>query len=241
MPKQGDAVITELAVLATTPDPSGARIEAKVHNLTDAEIPEDALTIALSAQARSGQTQSEASVSFYVGAIPAGEVGSPDGPLQLDPGDWAVEAHLFDAATNQYLDAHGPIDVHIPGYVHQAQAFDNATEYDVSVQIERIEHLAPVLYRVHYLLANNGTTTVPPGMLVRAMIVENDDNISWQDYHFELSCPPGPPDPKYLSLEGNSTFTDAAVYVTVDPGGPSEATDAVRATVAEDGKVEIFR
>ena len=148
---------------------------------------------------------------------------------------------MFDVRTDEPLAHHQPITVHIPGHVHKAQAFDDTVKHDIGVHIERVEHLRTTLYRVHYMLANKGNTTVPPGMLVRAQIVENADTLAWQDYHFELSCPPGPPDAKYLTLEGSSTFTNASVYVTADPGGPSEVVDVVHATVGAGGAVQITR
>ena len=155
--------------------------------------------------------------------------------MQLDPGDWTVSATVFDSETNEALAHHQPIDVHIPGQVHHAHAFDNSTKYDINVQIQSVQKLGATLYRVHYLLGNHGTTTVPPGMLVRAMIVENDDTLAWQDYHFELACPPGEPDPKYLTLEGSSAITNAVVYVIADPSGPSEVVDTAHLTVDGSG------
>jgi hypothetical protein len=239
MPKEGDVVLTNL-----TADPSGgptpgAVLAVLVHNVTDADIPADALTVAFYASAQSGQTQSSAVESFYVPAVPANTMHESSAPIQIDPGDWIVTASVFDSDTNETLANHDGIDTHVPGEVHHAQAFDDTVKHDVAVAIERIEHLGQTLFRVHYTLGNDGQTTVPPGMLVRAMIVENDDTLAWQDYHFEIACPPGPPDPKYLTLEGSKSFTNATVYVTADPGGPSEVTDQVQATVAADGSVHI--
>ena len=242
MPGADDVVLSNLEARVGPGDPvSGAVLEILVHNVTDAEIPAHALTIAFFAAATSGQTQESATESFYVGAVAANEMHKTGGPIHLDPGDWSVTASLFDSESTEPLAHHEAIPVHVPGYVHHAAAFDGSVQYDIGVQIQWIEHMPATIYRVHYELANHGTTTVPPGMLVRAMIVENDDTLAWQDYHFEQPCPPGPPDAKYLTLEGSSTFTDALVYVTADPGGPSERTDAVRATTGADGRVELSR
>lgn len=241
MPKEGDVLLTNLeADVAGGPTP-GAVLSVVVHNVTDADIAADALTISFFAAAQSGQTQSSAVESFYVPAIAANMTHTSSAPMQIDPGDWQVTASVFDSESNETLANHEPIDVHIPGQVHAAQAFDDSVTHEVAVEIDRIEHLGATLYRVHYNLANNGQSTVPAGMLVRAMIVENDDTLAWQDYHFEIPCPPGPPDPKYLTLEGSKAFTNATVYVTADPDGPSEAGDQVQASVNADGSVQITR
>jgi hypothetical protein len=241
MPKPDDVALTNLTAQVDGVSPPGAVVDVVVHNLTDAEIPEDALTIGFFGDAQSGQTQSSAAQSFRVAAIPANSIHTPGGPMQMDPGDWLVSAALFDSETDDLLARHEAIPVHVPGAVHAAQSFDDTVKHDVSVQIQSVEHLSGSIYRVHYLLANNGQTTVPAGMLVRALIAENDDTLAWQDYHFEMPCPPGPPDPKYLTLEGSTTFTNASVFVMADPGGPSEFIDQVEATVAADGSVSIAR
>jgi hypothetical protein len=242
MPKEGDAVLTNLtAEVLTSAQATAAKLEVLVHNLTDEEIAADALTVGFFATAQSGQTQSSAVESFTIEAVPANGMHTSFAPIQIDPGDWIVTASLFDSETNATIGNHDGIDVHIPGQVHEAQEFDDTVKHDVAVEIQNIERLGDIVYRVHYTLGNNGQTTVPAGMLVRAMIVENNDTLAWQDYHFEIPCPPGPPDPKYLTLEGSKQFTNATVFVTADPEGPSEISDQVEASVAADGSVTISR
>jgi hypothetical protein len=242
MPTKDDVALTNLnARVVRGAQTTGAQVEVVVHNLTDEEIAAEAMTVSFFASAHSGQTQSAAVESFHVPAVAANSTHASSSPLQLDPGDWSVTASLFDSVTNDTLADHTAIDVNIPGAVHEARAFDDSVTHEVAVHIERVERIGEAMYRVHYLLANNGQTTVPAGMGVNAMIIENDDTLAWQEYHFELPCPPGPPDPKYLTLEGSKSFTDANVIVTVDPGGPSEHTDRVQASVAADGSVQIER
>ena len=238
MPKQGDCTLTNLAAVSQGGDPSGAMVEVVISNLTDDEIAENAMTISFHAVAMDNQTQSSAVESFYVAAVAAMGSHTSRSPLQIDAGNWQVSASLFDSETNENIADHDAIDVSVQGQVHERQEFDDSAAYQIGVEIQSVEKLGLALYRVHYLLENKGETTVPPGMLVRGMIVENDDVTAWQDYHFELACPPGPPDPKYLTLEGSREFAEAVVYVIADPEGPSETTATVHAT-SSGGAVHI--
>jgi hypothetical protein len=240
MPKQGDCTLTNLTAEPHSGNLSGALFAVVVNNLTDTEIPADAVTIKFSAAAADNLTQSSADESFYVAAVPAMGSHSPSAPMQLDPGHWVAAAVLTDSETYETIAESEAIDVHVAGQVHEAQAFDDSVKYEIGVHIESVEKLGQALYRVHYLLENKGSTTVPPGMLVRAMILENEDVAAWQDYRFEIACPPGPPDPKYLTLEGSSDFQEAFVYVIADAEGPSETSTSVYAT-SSGGAVYITR
>src|SRR6186997_2579130 len=71
MPKQGDCTLTNLASVTQGGDPSGAKVEVVISNLTDDEIAENSMTISFHAVAMDNQTQSSAVESFYVAAIAA--------------------------------------------------------------------------------------------------------------------------------------------------------------------------
>ena len=87
MPKQGDCTLTNLASVTQGGDPSGAKVEVVISNLTDDEIAENAMTISFHAVAMDNQTQSSAVESFYVAAIAAMGSHTSSSPLQIDPGN----------------------------------------------------------------------------------------------------------------------------------------------------------
>ena len=196
------------------------------------------VVVQMGAVAMDGLAQAMPRTMQDVTAVPSFFDDSASGPIQLDAGNWQVTASLFDSETNENIADHTAIDVFVPGQVHERQEFDDSAAYEIGVEIQSVEKLGKALYRVHYLLENKGSTTVPPGMLVRGMIVENEDVTAWQDYHFEVACPPGQPDAKYLTLEGSAEFQEAVVYVIADPEGPSETTATVHAT-SSGGAVHI--
>ncbi len=84
--------------------------------------------------------------------------------------------------------------------------------------------------------------TGPAGLHVQAMMVDGEGRTAaYQDYHLEEPCGTGGPCYRALTLETASPLTHVRVYVTADPGGPSQAADQVTATRAEDGSIRLTR
>jgi hypothetical protein len=166
-----------------------------------------------------------------VDAIAPGVVHQGHWPIQADPGSWTVWVSVKDKTTNQQLATSEEMTVQVAGTVATAPAFDETQTYILSVAITQFEHVQGNLFRVHYVLECD--RDVPAGLNVSGKVVGKESR-SAQLYDLTTGLTAGQGRAHYLTLEADKP-DHVTASITVDPGGPSEASDSVEVDIAEDG------
>jgi len=211
----------------------GARISVQAKNETGRALDASELIMMLTCQSTSGANESDFQETWDSHSFAVGEERQVAGPVQLDPGDWAVALGVYSSATRELVTSSDWGSVHIDGHVAASHSFDDTQPLSLRVEINQVEWVQGVMFRVHYLAYNDSTQAVPPGLPVQGSIVQDSDTLAWQDYHLERGVAPNGHEQHYLTLEaeipdGQETISGANAYITVDPNGPAQAYDAVQ-------------
>ena len=181
------------------------------------------------------------SAAFVSGDLPValapGERHEGQWPIQVDPGAWTVWVAVSDKATSNSLEVSADVAVEVAGHRAVAHDFDDTQAYTLTVTITGVEHVAGVLYRVHYDV--QADRDVPVGLKVSGSI-DAAASRSGQVYDLTTTIAAGRPHPHYLTLEADApSHSTATIYV--DPGGPSEKSDSVTVDIADDGTPTMSR
>jgi hypothetical protein len=223
----------------TAPDGTPAVIvKYSITNSGTTQIEARTLQIGFYVSTANGAAENAAYVSGDVlVALAPGEAHQGQWPLQVDPGSWKVWVAVSDDATGEPLATSEDVAVEVAGQRALAHDFDDTQAYSLTVTITNVEHVAGVLYRVHYDMQSD--RDVPPGLHVSGSI-DTDASQSGQIYDLTTGIAAGRPHAHYLTLEADvPSHSIAKIYV--DPGGPSEKSDSVTLDIAEDGTPTMSR
>lgn len=186
----------------------------------------------------SDTAESDAERTHWVSAFGAGESRELQLNVQIDPGDWTIQASLYTADGTIIAQA-DPLQTTVPGHPRHQQEFDDTGQYNLSIEIVEVEG-AQNFCRVHYRLHNNGRTPLPEGLPVMGVVVDNEGNASSQDYQLQRGVHAGTAEAHYLTLETTTTPGDGGfLTVTVDPGGQNEQSQTVGITWNGSEKAEL--
>jgi hypothetical protein len=171
-------------------------------------------------------------------ALAVGEVHHGSGTLQVDPGTRLVWINVTDNATGEVLATSEATVLDVAGHhLMSGQAFDDTQTYTLTHSITSVEHVSSGLYRVHYDIQSD--RDVPVGLKVSGRI-ECSEATSSEIYELPTAIEAGRSHAHYLTMGGTAPSHSTA-FIELDPGGPSQRSDAVVVDIAEDGTPTMSR